>query len=295
MQSNTQIEFHIGRPSTPEHNIAQVRSGSLKQLLRDSVGAATLTVVLDNSRYPVGEIGDIARTIPQLERLFEVAIRTKRALDPHEVSSLTELRRAAERRGARFVVDFCLDNQANAFAVLDRKATSLSPILEGVSSTSNQEIDVRWYGPITRPLVHRLEAIFSLAGNDQIDAVLVPSWMIRAHYGGPEWGLDDDDTLFVRDFLAYRLLEEDLHRLTPERKAFYRAMLATLDGSGRILPDTSHCVAVLRQSRTVSAEWALHYETRPRLPVRVGVRRRARWIRSYPCACSRGWRRTSGG
>ena len=32
----------------------------------------------------------------------------------------------------------------------------------------------------------------------------------------------------------------------------------------RIPPDTFHCVAVLRQSRTVSAQWALHYESRPR-------------------------------
>jgi hypothetical protein len=118
--------------------------------------------------------------------------------------------------------------------------------------------------PITRSLVHRLEAIFSLAGNDRIDADLVPSWMIRTASGDPERGLDEDDTLFVRDFLAYRLLEEDLHHLSPERKAFYRAMLATFDGSDPNPPDTSHRVAILRQSGTVSAEWALHYETRPR-------------------------------
>ena len=75
-----------------------------------------LVVVLDDSKRPIGEIGNIERMIPELESLSEVAIR---ALDPHEVSSLTDLRRRAERRGARFVVDFCLDNQTNAFAVLD--------------------------------------------------------------------------------------------------------------------------------------------------------------------------------
>ena len=105
-------------------------------------------------------------------------------LDPHEVSSLTELRSAAERRGARFLVDFCLDNQADAFAVLDRKSTSLSPILEASRALRIKGIDVRWMVPITRTLVHRLEAIFSLAGNDRIDAVLVPSWMIRTQ---DEW------------------------------------------------------------------------------------------------------------
>ena len=55
VKSNTEIELHLGRPSTADPNIAHVRSGSLTQLLRDSVDAATLAVVLDNSRYPVAK------------------------------------------------------------------------------------------------------------------------------------------------------------------------------------------------------------------------------------------------
>jgi hypothetical protein len=98
VQPTTQIELHIGRPSTADPDIAHVRSGSLTPLLRDSVEAATLAVVLDDSKLPVGEIGEIERTIPQLESLSEVAIRTKRALDPHEVSSLAELRRGTTRQ-----------------------------------------------------------------------------------------------------------------------------------------------------------------------------------------------------
>ena len=175
-------------------------------------------------------------------------------------------------------MDFCLDNQADAFAVLDRKSTPLSPILEASRALRIKGIDVRWMVPITRTLVHRLEAIFSLAGNDRIDAVLVPSGMIRTQDEGPERELDEDDTLFVRDFLAHRLLGEDLHHLTPERKAFYRAMLATLDGSGSNPPGTFHCVAVLRQSRSRSQRSGRSI-TKPALvlPVLVGAKRRARW------------------
>ena len=61
-------------------------------------------------------------------------------------------------------------------------------------------------------------------------------------------------------------------------------------------PDTFHCVAVLRQSKTVSAEWALDYEARPRFAgTSWGETPSQVEIRAYPCACSRGWRCTSGG
>jgi polysaccharide pyruvyl transferase WcaK-like protein len=219
--------------------------------------------MLQDAQRLAGEIDDVNRTIPLLERLSEVTIRTERTLDSNEISSITKFYRAAERKGVRFFVDFWLDNQANAFAVFDRKATSLSPIFEASQALRVQGIDVRWLVPITRPLVHRLEAIFSLAGEDRIDAVLLPSWMMRTARSDPEQELDEDDTLFVRDFLAHRLLEEDFQCLSPKRKAFYQAMLASLDGPNSP-PDTSHHVAVLTKSRTVSAEWELHYETRPR-------------------------------
>jgi polysaccharide pyruvyl transferase WcaK-like protein len=262
-QPVTQIELHIGRPLTAGVDIGDVTSGNLAQLLLGSVETTTLAVVLRDAQRLTGEIGDVIRTIPLLERLSEVSIRTKRALDTNEISSITKFYRAAERRGVRFFVDFWLDNQANAFAVLDRKATSLSPILEASQALRVQGIDVRWMVPMTRPLVHRLEAIFSLAGEDRIDAVLVPSWKMQTARSDPERELDEDDTLFVRDFLAHRLLEQDLHCLCPKRKAFYQAMLATLDAPNSP-PGTSHRVAVLRQSRTVSAQWALYYECRPR-------------------------------
>ena len=59
---------------------------------------------------------------------------------------------------------------------------------------------MRWMVPITRRSCDRL-AIFSLAGNDRIDAVLVPSDE-ETQDEGPERELDEDDTLFVRDFCA---------------------------------------------------------------------------------------------
>jgi hypothetical protein len=103
---------------TPDPEIASNLAACLN-CCRTAWKLQRLVVVLADSKRPIGEIGNIERMIPELESLSEVAIRTKRALDPHEVSSLTDLRRRAERRGARFVVDFCLDNQTNAFAVLD--------------------------------------------------------------------------------------------------------------------------------------------------------------------------------
>jgi polysaccharide pyruvyl transferase WcaK-like protein len=93
----------------------------------------------------------------------------------------------------------------------------------------------KWWIPILPTLVHRLEGLFSLAKDEGFDAVLVPSWFGRQIGSPPPKGLNPDGVRFVKDFLAYRLLEEEVGELSESRRRFYSIMHDALgvDDSGQ--------------------------------------------------------------
>ena len=147
---------------------------------------------------------------------------------------------------------FVLDAGADAFAALGGLPTSLGPVLESSRTLRASGVPVRWQIPAIDPLVYRLEALFSLAQDEGVDAVLVP--------GEP---LSHEGRRFVRDFVAYRLLEDERSRHSAERLAHYQRWLAALDDhreapipTGRA-EGPAEIAGVLAEGLRAMGQWAI--------------------------------------
>lgn len=137
-------------------------------------------------------------------RDIEVVLTTlaKSSTEQH----LVERHDAVEKRGGRLTITFVLDADADAFRALQKAPTSLLEIFRVSKAIRMRGVTVRWVVPLIGALVHRLEGLFSLADDERIDAQLVPIAAL------PGLRLDaapltEDERLFVRDFLMYRLVE----------------------------------------------------------------------------------------
>ncbi|CAN0578949.1 unnamed protein product, partial [Laminaria digitata] len=134
---------------------------------------------------------------------------------------MLELDRVARERGARLTLGFVLDEEADAFEALNKRANSISPVFKASLALRTKGVKIRWWVPARAELAHRLEAIFSLAKDEWVDAVLVPTWCLPAP-GAQAAPLNEDDLLFIQDFIIYRLLEEEGGTTAPERLAYYQ-------------------------------------------------------------------------
>lgn len=201
----------------------------------------------------------LLRSIPRARAVELVA---PGAPAPYPVEAALDLTRQAAERGATLGFGFVLDAEADAFDAL-AGAGSLAAVLAASRSLKAGGAAVRWWVPVRPELVYRLEGIFSLAADEGVDAVLVPVWCLP---NGPGAGaeLSPDHLLFVRDFLAYRLLEEDRYQTSAERLAYYEWLKDAIDGAGPRRPAGARPVATLGpRSEGGAPEVAL--ENRPTL------------------------------
>jgi polysaccharide pyruvyl transferase WcaK-like protein len=195
---------------------------------------------------------------------------------PYPLETALALTRLARERGAELGFGFVLDADADGFAAAAHPdAGSLGPVLAasrgllGARQGSEPPIRVRWWVPARPELVYRLEAIFSLARDEGVDAVLVPVWCLP-HGLGAGGELGPDQLLFVRDFLAYRLLEEDRYDTAPDRVAYYEWLRDAIDGAGPRRPAGARPVATLGPRRA-GGEAEVALENRPTLGDMAGL------------------------
>lgn len=127
---------------------------------------------------------------------------------------MTGLPESCTRPGRNDSAEFVLDPDADAFALLGGRPTSLRAVLERSRILRDQGSRVRWCIPLCPELVHRLEAIFSLARDEAIDPELL----------APDGELPADLRLFAWDFVRYRLLEEEVAEVPAVRLERYRAL-----------------------------------------------------------------------
>jgi hypothetical protein len=201
----------------------------------------------------------MARLVERLPALQGLTLRSAGTADPSHVTLAVDLRETYAGRGLTVAVEFLLEADANAFDALGQypgsaAPTSLTAVLQASRRLQIHRVPVRWIVPLVPALVCRLEALFSLARDEGVDPVLAP----------PEAGLDDEDRLFVSDFITYRLLEEDRHLHSADRNDSYRALrhaLARVSGCTRA---SARDVAVLYAVDTQPGiRWTLQYEERP--------------------------------
>jgi polysaccharide pyruvyl transferase WcaK-like protein len=219
----------------------------------------TLEVRLRGSDRMPGAAMIMARLVERLPALQGLTLRFVGTADPSHITLAVDLRETCAGRGLTLAVEFILEADANAFDALGQypgsaAPTSLTAVLEASRGLRVHRVPVRWIVPLMPTLVCRLEALFSLARDEGVDPVLAP----------PEAALDDEDRLFVSDFITYRLLEEDRHLHSADRNDTYRALRHELARVSRCMRTSTRNVAVLYAVDTQPGiRWTVEYEERP--------------------------------
>jgi polysaccharide pyruvyl transferase WcaK-like protein len=202
----------------------------------------------------------VTETLPNLEA---IAISVDAADSSHDVAGVIEACELCRASGRRFSADFILDGDADAFAALGGRPTSLRTVLGCSKVLLDRGVPVRWLLPLIPSLIYRLEALCSLAQDERIDPMVVPAHWVDAGNDERDTDLTPDDRLFAFDFVTYRLLDEERAQLSPDRLALYLALQAALGSAGPNAPHPVHRLPMLRRAATGAADgWVLQELTR---------------------------------
>ncbi|MGQ0734659.1 MAG: polysaccharide pyruvyl transferase family protein [Acidobacteriota bacterium] len=206
---------------------------------------------------PAGSLATVLAALPAVRSL---TVLFEGVPDTGAVEAVSELHRHCRERGLNASAAFVLAGDADASAALGRQDTSLRPTVAVSRALTIKGVAVRWWIPIVRPLVYRLEALFSLARDERIDPLLVPA-SLATLTGPPEaMTLDGESVRFVHDFVVCRLLAEERSRLTATRARFYQSVADSPGADPEIRDDVSR-IAVLE--RDDDGDWQVRQEPRP--------------------------------
>ena len=175
---------------------------------------------------------------------------------PDAVDGACRLHQERADSGQALVVDFLLNDDADASAVLGGLPNPLGPLLASGRALRDAGVRVRWRVPAVEPLAYRLEALFSLALDEGFDSVLVR---------GRPGGLDAESRRFIEDFLAHRLLDEERSRLSPGRAQWYEVLRAELVTGGppeRATAEQPDGMPIALLEPDEHGEWRLRSEVR---------------------------------
>ena len=274
LTTSSRLNLHQSTPSaTPTH--LEVRS--YEPLVRKGVEAlddlfdcawlnqiTSLSLVVPEFASGPGVSTGVLRLLEALPVLQAMTVCVVGPPEPQHVSPVIELHESCKRRGLHMTVDFLLDAQADACAVLAQMPTSLSLVLEVSRAMRTSGMHVRWLIPLVPKLIYRLEALFSLARDESLAPVLIPTERLRSLRELPDKELSPAERLFAWDFITYRLLEEEKQLLPPRQVDYYRALQATLSEARRRPASRDQTVAVLHAAHGGSGmRWDWHFEPRP--------------------------------
>ena len=200
---------------------------------------------------------DAIDELPALENL----VVWPDGLGRDELTAVAVWMRERERSGVQVRADFVLDEDADAHAALARKATSLHNLLESSRELRLHGVPVRWWIPISQELAYRLESLFSLAHDERVEPILAAYEAIPSKAQRKSEPLDRDSAQFVRDFIQYRLLDEESARLTPARRAAYGRLLRFVGGDTSAAKETYSPTVVLELDQRTTA-WEVTQEPR---------------------------------
>ncbi|HVE90488.1 MAG TPA: polysaccharide pyruvyl transferase family protein [Burkholderiaceae bacterium] len=222
----------------------------------------------------------VAQLIERLPALSALTLSYAGPIESKVTAFAVDLHEGCARRGVDGSVQFELDASADAFAALGAcsagaPAATFVSVLEVSRKLRALGLVIRWLVPMVPALVYRLEAVFSLARDEGVEPVLVPVRNSGAMRSSEL--LSGEDRLFVSDFIAYRLLDEEKHLHDAIRIASYRALKGQLEGTDARMIAGTRKVLVLSADGERTPQWTLHGEERPNFA--NGARRLAleRW------------------
>jgi polysaccharide pyruvyl transferase WcaK-like protein len=229
----------------------------------------TLQVTLPRLALTPARAASIARVIARLPKLDSAALVCTDTPDVSNTSPLIELYRQCAQGARSLTAEFVLDADADAVESLAAPAShgSLNAVVEASRSLRGAGVTVRWSIPIATPLVYRLEPLFSLARDEGVEPVLIPGPAARIG-DRTECPLDAESRLFLRDFVAYRILDEEQHLHSRTRLRWYRTLAHALREDARSLEAREHEVIAVLASADAGqrVSWVLNYEVAPAVP-----------------------------
>ena len=158
-----------------------------------------------------------------------IALVAASASDAAATAEAIALCRRWRAQGRVVDVEFVLQPDAEV-AKIDRVPTSLAGVVEASRLFVAGGVATRWVIPLTAELIPRLDTLHSLARDTGVVPVLaIPAELATVH-ALPATTLDADTLLFLRDFIAYRLLEEDAAHLDGAMRTRLAALLDSLAG-----------------------------------------------------------------
>ena len=253
--------------STPIHrdldalldSISLARTSRLNFLLQecDPTSLATADLMRLVERMPAPH--SVTLTLAQIS---DTAGTASVAIDMHE---------RCLQRGLPLYVNLILNEKAD---VLEYGSASpddrqVFPLVLIVSrSLRASGVPVRWLVPVLPTLVHRLEPIFSLARDQDVDPVLAPHWIMHPAGKSRHVTLDSEERLFVHDFITYRLLDEEAHLHSQARNSWYRMLDGALTHHGSMEPAEIRRAAVITAAQYGNKTgWALDFDEQPAFDV----------------------------
>jgi polysaccharide pyruvyl transferase WcaK-like protein len=261
-----QLRFGAGASPLPAHGHPDGASHASPAELDVLLGRLplrrfkTLEIVVPHLALTSTHAASIAHVMARLPKLESAALICTGTPDVASAPCAIDLSRRCTRDEFAFGAEFLLNEDADALEALahDSAQSTFSAILEASRRLRASGLMVRWLIPIAKPLVYRLEPLFSLARDEGVDPVLIPhgvypspqpSRPARAegdetdlssrpvHVTGLEGGsnprLDAESRLFLWDFITYRLLDEERHLHSRNRRRSYRALAFALSEETR--------------------------------------------------------------
>ncbi len=280
------LELRLGETAVRETRtpVSPVESGLVspataaphveREILVDEISAVrvkTVDVLLDGADVPPAVRAGVARLVERLPALQGLTLTCAAMPGPNATALAMDLYRTCNAREIAFAVDFILDAEADALAALGAHTAVASPdglasVLRAARALRGEGLPVRWLLPLARGLVYRLEPLFSLARDERIEPVLTLHRIAHDVHDRASAMLDDDERLFVRDFITYRLLDEERQLHSAPRRDWYRALNDALADSSNLEAARTYRVAVLTADDAGSpSTWQWHAESRPSL------------------------------
>lgn len=240
--------------------------GEAGELAPADVQRTLIAAAVAELRIVMSDLGVAVRHATALRQIVDaapmstpVALVAAGAIDPATAAAAITACRQWNAQGRSTRVEFVLQDDAEV-ARIGRMPTSLTGVLEASRALVTSGTTVRWTIPLVPGLIPRLDTLHSLAReNGVVPALAIPAELSIGHAVAAVT-LDADTVLFLRDFVAYRLLDEDAGLVDDETRARLRGLLAGLV-AGRV--DTaSHDVLVLAAADADASRWRVGHARR---------------------------------
>ena len=209
--SPTHLELRLIERFVPSSeggdHVNESRRGTLGLTAACRTGIRTLAIVPESTdawRRGKSIALQLISDLPSLHTVSFVANE-----QPEIVHAVHELRAICAARKVPVVVAFVLGRDADGFAVLAGRPTSLQGIWSQSRRLRAEHVPVRWWIPLHGELVFRLDSIVSLAASQQIEPLFSLDTPQDETKPVASLELERDAQMFVWDFVTYRLLEED--------------------------------------------------------------------------------------